>query len=158
MIKSIMLKAAIVILGVLVVLIGRGLFYDDGFYKAPQSEMPRYEQIAVPLEPSAEFSDTFKEGEGTILIDLAHNNAFDVNELDVLLLRLISRGLTIEFFKVGEDLEEQLLIKEKEEAAEEQPSEEEERGEDLEKKLPVTAFIIVCPREEFSKEERVSIN
>ena len=65
------------------------------------------------------------------MLDLAHDNAFDVEELNVLTSRLISRGLTIEFFSAGDDLEEQLS--------------------------EANAFIIVCPQEEFTKEERETV-
>ena len=121
-------RIAILFIAILLVLLGRGLFYYRGFYIAPPSEMPSYEQIVAPLEPSTEYSDVYERGEGTVLLDLAHDNAFDVDELNVLTSRLISRGLTIELFGAGDDLEEELS----------------EAG----------AFIIVCPQEEFTKEER----
>ena len=94
--------------------------------------MPSYEQIVVPAAPSTEFSDVYEEGEGTILVDSSHNNAFDIEEFNVLILRLISRGLTIELFNIEDDLEEELS--------------------------KADAFIIVCPQEEFSKEEREIID
>ena len=144
-------RIAIVLAGILLVLLGRGLFYYSGFYSPPPSEMPSYEDIVVPEAPSTEFSDVYEEGEGTILIDLAHDNAFDIEELNVLILRLISRGLTIEFFSVGDDLEKELLGEEDEEK-------EGDEEEDVEEELPMaTAFIIVCPQEEFSKEEMETI-
>jgi len=93
--------------------------------------MPDYEQIVVPLEPSTEFSDEYERGEGTVLLDLAHDNAFDVEELNVLISRLISRGLTIEFFGVGDDLKVELS--------------------------EVDGFIVVCPQGEFTKKERETI-
>jgi len=126
-------KIAIVVAGILVVLLGRGLFYYSGLYYAPPSEMPTYEHIVVPEAPSAEFSDVYEEGEGTILLDLAHDNDFDIEELNVLTSRLISRGLTIELLEYLEDgLEEELT--------------------------EADAFIIVCPQIGFSTEERDSIS
>ncbi len=124
-------RVAIVLIGILVVLLGRGLFYYSGFYSPPPSEMPSYEHIVIPPAPTTEFSDVYEEGEGTILIDLAHYNNFDVEELNVLILRLISRGLTIEFLSPRDNLE---------------------------KELPkADAFIVVCPQWEFTKEERETI-
>jgi len=157
--KSILIRIAIVLAGILVVFLGRGFFFYSGFYSPPPTEMPSYEDIIAPAVPSTEFSDIYEEGEGTILIDLAHDNAFDKEELNVLILRLVSRGLTIEFFNVGDDLEEKLLGEEDEEEGDEEDLEEELLGEeDLEEKLPVpSAFILVCPQEEFSKEERETI-
>jgi len=117
-------RIAVVIICILVVLVGRWLFYHSGFYSAPLSEMPRYEHIVVPGAPLTEFSDSFTQGEGTILIDLAHYNNFDVEELSVLTLRLISRGLTIEFLDIGDDLGTELY--------------------------EADALILVCPQMEFS--------
>ncbi len=118
MIKSIIIRIAIVLLGIAVIFLGRGFFFYSGFYSPPPSEIPSYERIVVPAAPSTEFSDVYEEAEGIILIDLAHDNAFDKEELNVLTLRLISRGLTIEFFKAGDDLEKEILGEEElEEAA-----------------------------------------
>lgn len=124
-------RIAILLAAILIALLGRGLFYYRGFYSPPPSEMPDYEQIVVPLEPSTEFSDEYERGEGTVLLDLAHDNAFDVEELNVLISRLISRGLTIEFFGVGDDLKVELS--------------------------EVDGFIVVCPQGEFTKKERETI-
>ena len=111
MIKEIIRRIAIVLMVILIVLLGRVLYYGHGLYFAPPSEMPTYEQIVIPPAPTTEFSDVYEEAEGTILIDLAHDNAFALDELNVLTLRLISRGLTIEFFSPGDDLEKELLGK-----------------------------------------------
>jgi len=159
MIKSIIKRIAIVLIGILVVILGRGLFYHSGFYQALPSELPSYEHIAVPVAPSTEFSDVYEKGEGIILIDLAHDNAFDKDELNVLILRLVSRGLTIKFLTAEDDLERELLGK----VEEEEPLGEEEKellgNEELEEELPAAdAFIVVCPQSEFSKEEGETID
>ena len=169
MIKSIIIKIAIVLAGILIVLLGRGLFYYSGFYSPPPSEMPSYEDIIAPTTPSTEFSDIYAEEEGTILIDVAHENAFDIEELNVLTLRLISRGLTIEFFSVEDDLEKELLGKEEDEeesSEEEEPIEEEEKQENEllaeekeEEELQMAdVFIIVCPLKVFPREEIETID
>ena len=134
-------RIAIVLIGILVVLVGKGLFYYSGFYSPPPSEMPSYEQIVVPATPSTEFSDVYEKWEGTILIDRAHDNDFDIEELNVLTLRLISRGLTIDFY-TEHDLEEQLLG----------------GKEEGKRVLLEDAFVVVCPQSEFSKEERDTID
>ncbi len=149
--KSILIRIAIVLAGILVLFLGRGFFFYSGVYSPPPSEMPSYENIIAPAVPSTEFSDVYEEGEGIVLIDLAHDNTLDIEDLNVLMLRLVSRGLTIEFFNVGDDLEEKLLGEEDEE------DEEEGDEEDLEEELPADTFIIVCPQGEFSKEERETI-
>ena len=124
-------RVAIVLIGILVILAGRWLFYHSGFYSAPSSKMPSYEQIVVPSVPSIGFSDNYTQGKGTILIDFAHSNNSNLGELDVLILRLISRGLTIELLSTGTDLEAELS--------------------------KANAFIVVCPQTEFSKKEKEAV-
>jgi len=168
-IKSIIKRIAIVLIGILVVLLGRGLFYYSGFYSPPASEMPSYEHIIVPAVPSTEFSDVYEQGEGIILIDLAHDNDFAIDELNVLTSRLVSRGLTVEFLGEKGDQEEELLgrvEKEKDEEddsgkeplGEEENKKEDEEGDQEEELATADAFIIVCPQVEFSKEERETVN
>ena len=178
-------RIAILLAGIIVIVLGRGFFYYSGFYSPPPSEIPSYEKIVVPVPPSTGFSDNFTQREGTVLIDLAHYNDFDIEELNVLTLRLISQGLTIDFFKVGDNLEEELLGEEVvEEEEEEEVEEEVEQGEEVveeekegeenkeeadqgeevldeeeeeEVELP-DAFIVVCPQTEFSKKERETVD
>jgi len=144
-------RIIIVIALIIAVMLGRGLFYYSGFYHATAVEKPSYEHIVVPPAPSAEFSDNVSErNERTVLIDLAHDNSFDIGELNVLMWRLASRGLTIKFLGVQDDLTKELLGEEK------VPSEKKEGNE--EKFQAPQAFIIACPWKEFSKEERKSIH
>mgnify|MGYP001098973688 CR=1 FL=1 len=121
-------RITIILIGILVVLLGRGFSYYSGFYRAPSTEMPSYEQIVIPLEPSTGYSDNYTASKGSILFDLVHENLVDIEELSVLISRLISRGLTIEFLSAGDELKEELS--------------------------KADAFIIACPQAEFSKEER----
>ena len=155
-------RVGFILLGIAIVLLGRGAFYYSGFYQAPPSEIPSYEHIVLPEAPSIEYSDVYEEGEGTILFDLAHDNALDIEELDVLTLRLVSRGLTIEFFSPGDDLETALLGEEveEEELPGEEAEEEELPDEEVEEEeLPgADAFIVVCPQVDFSKEERQTVS
>jgi len=167
-IKSIIIRIAIVLAGIIIVVLGKGLFYYSGVYSPPPSEMPSYEHIIVPPAPLTEFSDNVSDNiSKTVLIDLAHDNAFDIKELNVLTLRLVSRGLTIEFLKEEDNLEKELLGEEEEEVepVEEVLDEEEEveQGEEVldeeEEELPVAdVFVVVCPQAEFSKEERETID
>ena len=149
MIKSIIAKIAVVLIGILVVLLGRGLFFYDAFYSysAPPGGMPSYESIVVvPAAPSTEFSDVYEEGEGIILIDLAHANAFDKEELNVLVLRLVSRGMTVRFLSMYDDLESELLG-------------EGEEGEEVEGgPSGADAYIVISPQMEFFKEEVETID
>lgn len=168
-----MIKRIIIVLAmILAVVLGRGLFFYNGFYNAPPSEMPSYENIVVPAPPISAFSDNFTTGEGTVLIDLAHDNAFDIEELNVLISRLVARGLAIEFLSEDDNLEEALIGTEEEEEEEEDKDEAEAEGdqaeenpeadreeEEPEEEFPgADAFIVVSPREEFSREERKTID
>ncbi len=124
-------RIIIVVVAILVPFLGRGLFFYSGLHSVPPGEMPSYENIAVPLAPATEYSDVYEQGEGTILVDLAHDNFFDIEELGVLTSRLVSRGLTIDFFDKDDDKD------------------------DLEERLSeVVALIVVCPQDEFSREDR----
>lgn len=141
MIKAVLIRIAIVLAGILIVVLGRGLFFYSGFYSPPPSEMPSYEHIVVSPASTTEFSDVYEEREGIILIDVAHDNVFDKEELNVLILRLVSRGLSIKFLGVEDDSKSELLGEE-EDVEEELLGEEENLGEEL----PVPdAFIVVCP-------------
>lgn len=167
MVKSILIRTVIVLIVILLVVLGRGLFFYSGFYSAPPREMPSYEGIVVQPAPSTEFTDVYEEGEGIVLIDLAHGNDFDKEELNVLLLALVSRGLTIKFLSVEDDLKSELLGKEEEEEelgeealGEEEELEEEPVGKeaDEEEEPPVAdTFIVISPQKEFSDEERETI-
>jgi hypothetical protein len=155
-------RIAIVLVGIIVVVLGRGFFYYSGFYSPPPSEIPSYEHIVVLPVAATEFSDVYVAGEGVILIDLSHDNDFDIEELNVLTSRLVARGLTIEFFSPEDDLKKELLGKEVDEEADEGTDEVEVEGEgdeDEEEELQVAdAFIIVSSQEEFSREERETVD
>ncbi len=166
-------RITIVLIGVIVVVLGRGFFYYNGFYTPPPGKAPSYEQVVTPMALSTNFSDTYEVGEGSVLIDFAHDNAFNLDELNVLILRLIARGLTIRFLETGDDLEKELLGEEAMEGDEEEKGEEElEKGsleedkgeeeqaeEELEEEFTApNALIIVSPREEFSNEEKETIS
>jgi len=171
-------RIVIVIVGIIVVVLGRGFFFYSGFYTPPPSEIPSYENIIVPPAPTVEFSDNvsdnISEEEQTVLIDLAHENNFEVEELNVLMLRLISRGFNIKFLDAEDNLKKKLLGKEEEEEiTEEEPLDEEEPSEETKKEevdkgkegdeeeeeeeLPPDAFIIVSPQLEFSDEDKETI-
>ena len=152
-------RIAIVLAGILVVVLGRGFFYYSGVYSPPPSEIPSYEHIVAPLAPSTEFSDVYEKGEGIILIDLSHDNDFDIEELNVLTSRLISRGLTTEIFSPEDDLKKELLGEEAEEGEGGNEKEGDLEEGDLEEELEVAdVYIIVCPQAEFSKEERETVD
>ena len=138
MTKSIIIKIAVVLIGILVVFLGRGFFYYNGFYQAPPSEMPSYEQIVAPAAPSTEFSDVYEEEKGVLIVDVSHDNNFAPWELNVLLSRVTSRGFGVKLLEKPEDPKLRL--------------------ENLEKKLRFAdALVIISPGLSFSEEEAESI-
>ncbi len=144
-------RILIVTIAILLPFVGRGLFFYNGFYSAPPSEIPGYDNIVVPLAPSTDYSDAHKQGEGTVLVDLAHDNDFDLEELNVLISHLVSRGLTVDFFSPEDDLKKELLGNEEEE------EQDEKEGDTNEEFQAADAYIIVCPLVGFSKEERETV-
>ncbi|MBI2850279.1 MAG: hypothetical protein HYX80_04455 [Chloroflexi bacterium] len=166
--KSIIIRIAIVVALILVIVLGRMLFFYSGSYTPSPGEEPGYEFTAAPAAPVTDFTDVYEKGEGVVLIDTAHENDFTREELDVLILRLVSRGLTVKFLTPQDDLEKELLG-----VAEEEQEEEKRKAESPEEENPpetnspnsnndnnkekkparADAFVIVSPRDEFSNEE-----
>ena len=170
MIKSVIIRIVVVVVAISAIVLGRGLNYYDGFYQAPAIEIPIYTHVATPLAPSTEYSDSFVLSEGTILFDIAHENAFNIEELNLLILRLVSRGLTVDFLSVEDSLAERLLGEQKESGSEyitdvspEEASEEEyqeeilkeekEEEEEKEKEPLPKAFVVICPQEKFARDD-----
>ncbi|MBI4188638.1 MAG: hypothetical protein HY529_05475, partial [Chloroflexi bacterium] len=166
MVKAVILRVVIVIIMVVLVVFGLGSFYYRDFASSAAPKiLPGYKNVVVSPLPKTEFTDNHIAGEGVVLIDLAHRNNFTVQELNVLILRLVSRGLTIRFLNPGDNLKEGLLGKEKpaeeklaeEKAAKAKPEETVPvKKEEIVEKLP-SAFIITSPQNEFSKDERKAI-
>ncbi|MBI4186740.1 MAG: hypothetical protein HY530_04440 [Chloroflexi bacterium] len=162
MIKAVILRIVVVIVGIALVLFGRGYFYYEGVYQPPPAEIPRYEHVTFPPPPLTAFSDVFEKTEGMVLVDQAHRNAFDQGELNVLILRLVSRGLTVEFLGPDDDLGEKLLGEKKKDKGDEETKKDTQGGEVQDEKKEAklekaNAFVIVSPRSKFTKEERETI-
>lgn len=147
MAKSILVRVGIVLIGLVVVGLGRGFFFYRGSYSPPPNEIPRYENFTITPALTTEFSDNYTQGKGIILIDMAHRNDFQEKELHVLLLRLVSRGLTIKFLNAEDDLKKELLAKVDEKTGAQG------RTPPAEELKPADAFIVVSPGSEFDKEE-----
>lgn len=158
MIKSVTIKVVLILVGILAVVFGRWFFYYDGFYQVPPIEVPNYTQIITPSSPSKEYTDSYIRMEGTILFDAAHSNEFDTEELNVLVLRLVSRGLKINFLDVEDNIEEKLLGNEADLGSENtqelgQEDTVEEASEDQREEPIPNAFVVICPQEKFTTKE-----
>lgn len=82
------------------------------------------DSVAVPASNS--FVDEPEVGEGVILLDAAHDNLFELDDIASLTSRLSARGMTLQSFSAG-DLARTLRA--------------------------VNAFVVVAPTEEFSQAE-----
>jgi hypothetical protein len=160
--RSTIRNIIIALIIVFAIVAGRWLYYYSGFYQSPSIEIPDYSQIVVPSIPSSDYTDSYEPTEGSILLDLAHANAFELEELNVLIMRLISRGLTIDFLNVEDSLEEKLLgvtaAKEPEYTDNENQEETAEvESTDIEDEIEssVKAFIVVCPQEKVNLSKKV---
>jgi len=81
-------------------------YFYEGKYVPSAIRKPSYEDItAVSTPHTSKFTDVYREGEGMVVIDLAHDNNFTLTELNPLRLRIVSRGYTIEYLK--KDVEEE---------------------------------------------------
>lgn len=99
------MKKAVVLL-VALIFIFQFLHYYRGVYHPPAEEGYRLEEIPVPVTQAQPYREEPQEGEGTVLIDSAHNNSFSPEEIRSLLRRLTSKGLSYEFSQgnLGEKL------------------------------------------------------
>ena len=94
-------------LGVIVIcLTGLWFFYYEGTYVPPLIRKPGYEAItATPAPHPSQLTEVYREGEGTVLIDLAHDNNFTLGEINPLVLGIVSRGSHIDYLrKEGEEI------------------------------------------------------
>ena len=85
------------------------LFYRGGYDPPPQVEIP-YEQITAPRLTPGAFVDSAaaQVKRGLLLVDAAHANAFQENEIFALSSRVARRGYDVEFLDSGRLLEERL--------------------------------------------------
>ncbi len=136
-------RLTIIFSSILIISLARGAFYYGGFYRPEPVKAPTYEEIILPPAPATSFTESNPEkGEGSILIDLAHENNLELSELSVLMARLMARGLTVKTLKAGDELGKILLGKD------------EVKDKGTSKEAPPLAFVVVCPEAEFTKEEK----
>jgi hypothetical protein len=84
------------------------LFFYRGIYSAPPMNIYDIEDIEVPSHLPTEFIDMHGTGDGTVLIDSSHDNGFELEDLNLLAYRIISRGYSIEYLEESASLEERL--------------------------------------------------
>ncbi|MFH0847275.1 MAG: hypothetical protein V1894_04380 [Chloroflexota bacterium] len=143
-------RLAIIIISIVTISLMRGAYYYSGFYRPEPVATPSYEDIILPSAPATSFTETdLGKREGNILVDLAHQNDLELNELNVLAARVMARGLAVRTLTTTDDLEKTLLGKETT-ATESTPT-----PTDSEK--PPLAFVVACPTAEFTQKEKETI-
>jgi hypothetical protein len=141
-------RIAIVLAGLLLVPLGRGLFYYGGFYTPPSGELEVHKELVTPLVPSVKSPEecapaddveaeavsanyTEEQERAIVLVDLAHGNLLEVGEFSVLSAELALSGARVSFFEEDE----------------------------LEDRLDeVDSFVVVCPADRFSDEELEAVD
>jgi hypothetical protein len=87
----------------------RWLYSYEGIYKPGKVTRPDMSGIEAPTPETSLFADGFLASPpGTILVDLAHDNRFEMAELSVLQARLSARGQQIEAVQTTDELSEKL--------------------------------------------------
>ena len=127
----------ILFLGIIAIcVVAPWLFFYEGIYVPSPVGKPGYEDITVaPTPHPGKFTDVYREGEGTVIVDLAHGNNFTLAELNPLRLRIISRDYNIEYLQ--REVEEERSISEK-----------------LGEKLRLAdALVVILPVASYSEEE-----
>jgi hypothetical protein len=102
-----MRKIKFVVLVITVVFLVQLLFFYRGVY-LPHVKIPDYLSINVNSSLPIETTDSFTSGSGTVLIDLSHENKFNIGDINLLLSRIIARGYNLEYLRENYHLEEKL--------------------------------------------------
>ncbi len=103
-----MRKVKFVVLVITIVFLAQLLFFYRGVYLPPPTNMPDFLSITTNSSTPIEINDSFISGNGTVLVDLSHENNFNVGDLNILLSRIIARGYHIEYLHSGSNLTDHL--------------------------------------------------
>lgn len=131
------------IVAILAVVGGRLLYYGWGSYTPPVRTLSEVDFDASARSPRLEAVDNPTISKGVIAIDYTHSNALYVEELNVLLSKLVNRGFSYE-----------LILTPPEEAS---GSSEEDSGSLAGKLRYARALILPLPRTEYTPEEIAEI-
>lgn len=96
-------RALIVIGAFLLPIVLRGLWFYGGFYRPSEVELPPFEALMIPtpLDAEDESPDEVREATGShlVLIDFAHDNFFQIPEVESLLRALSERGVSVDIVR-----------------------------------------------------------
>lgn len=104
------LGLALLVLALLVLpSVGRWFYFYDGGYEPQAVPRPDLASIEAPLSDAGEFADDYATlAPGTILVDLAHENRVQMQELSVLQARLTARNQRLQPVHTASDLPAEL--------------------------------------------------
>jgi|GEM_PF-666152 len=89
-------KIVVVLILIAVPVIGRWAWFHRGGYTAPLIPELDESQVSVPLPEYRPVAEEAQEGVGRVVIDLAHRNNLEVDDLTPLRDRLTARGVAVE--------------------------------------------------------------
>ncbi len=84
------------IMAVVVILASAGMYYN-GVYQPPKWPIPSLDDAVQPIYQTRAFVDTPLAKKGLLVIDNAHWNSFEENELSVFVSRVGARGFSISY-------------------------------------------------------------
>ena len=126
-----MKKIHFIVLIITFVFFAQVLVFYRGMYLPSPIKTPDFLSINVNISMPLEMNDNFTQGNGTVLIDLSHNNNFNAEDLNLLISRIIARGYNVEYLRNGSNLNQNLSSS--------------------------TSFVVISPASSFSKAEVTSI-
>jgi len=102
--KSIWITLLIIaVIALLAFTVGRFIYYGGSAsaYTPPERPRPTLEVEAAPMSARLEAVDNPQEGLGVVVIDYAHDNALFIEELNVLLAKIVDRGYRYEIISTS---------------------------------------------------------
>jgi hypothetical protein len=95
------MRRLILVLIVILFFVGlRYASYYTGFYAPSMREPYELENLSLPAFEPAPYEDVYEKSRGGVaLLDLAHGNRYDPDELNVLLARIVARNYTVKYLR-----------------------------------------------------------
>ncbi len=117
------------VLAIIILMTGlRFAGYYSGFYSPTAKATFQLSDIALPALEQAPYEDVYNETTGGVaLLDLAHDNSFEPDELNVLLTRVVARNYTVKYLRDKNEMNKTLK--------------------------KASTFIVAAPKEQYTEEE-----
>ncbi len=101
--RKLILLIFIALISISAFVIGRQLYYRPGTYTPPDRELPELGLEAYTTSARLPTTDTPGLGAGVVAIDLGHRNDLSLEELNVLLAKIVTRGFSYELIASGDE-------------------------------------------------------